>query len=451
MWVFTRSSRTGRRGRGDILGRYLHITTRLRRVLLVGTLVTTSVLVSAHVASAASTMVGEHFVAGSPFPGSTFSITSSVCNSSGVSQFTFEATGTTEGRDVNNNPMAAPVPGTFTESGTVTFNGTGGLATSVSITFAVEGSGGPLVSGTKTLQQGYNVASCTPGSSPPLIGWIGDTAYTANFTGGGTETGHAAMSAGTVSPEGTFDPGPPVLGGGMIENFFPPYPAQSVSGTVTDQNGAAFPTGSAGVGACPGATPSPSCPGIVYASADSSGAYSFTGLPPGQWTLGGFAFVGGNVLLSTTVTITLAPGQNITGVNFTIYVPTPLTGGATFVIGDRNSAVGSQVTFWGSQWAKANSLSGGTAPSTFKGFANSNSNPPACGAGWTSAPGNSSNPPATVPAYMAVIVTSAASSSRSSISGNTTRIVIVKTDAGYTDNPGHAGTGTVVGEVLCGG
>lgn len=45
---------------------------------------------------------------------------------------------------------------------------------------------------------------------------------------------------------------------------------------------------------------------------------------------------------------------------------------------------------------------------------------------------------------MAVIVTSKATQSGDTISGNTPHIVIVKTNPGYEPNPGHAGTGTVV-------
>jgi hypothetical protein len=45
---------------------------------------------------------------------------------------------------------------------------------------------------------------------------------------------------------------------------------------------------------------------------------------------------------------------------------------------------------------------------------------------------------------MAVIVTSSATQSGNTISGNTPHIVIVKTDPGYAPNPGHDGTGTVV-------
>ena len=120
------------------------------------------------------------------------------------------------------------------------------------------------------------------------------------------------------------------------------------------------------------------------------------------------------------------------------------------MIGNLNSAVGTPVEFWGAQWANLNSLSGGLAPDAFKGFANMTSTtPPACSGMWITDPGNSSDPPATVPSFMAVIVSSSISQSGSTISGNIPKIVIVKTDPGYKQNPGHAGTGTVVA-VLCG-
>jgi hypothetical protein len=45
---------------------------------------------------------------------------------------------------------------------------------------------------------------------------------------------------------------------------------------------------------------------------------------------------------------------------------------------------------------------------------------------------------------MGVIVSSAITSSGSTIAGDTVHIVVVKTDAGYAADPGHAGTGTVV-------
>jgi uncharacterized repeat protein (TIGR01451 family) len=121
--------------------------------------------------------------------------------------------------------------------------------------------------------------------------------------------------------------------------------------------------------------------------------------------------------------------------------------GGNFVIGDQNAAAGTHVTFWGAQWAKRNSLSGGAAPASFKGFENS---PAAvtCGTDWTTSPGNSPPPPAgPLPSYMAVIVSSSIGKSGSTISGDTAHMVVVQTNPGYAPNPGHAGTGTVIGQI----
>jgi len=121
----------------------------------------------------------------------------------------------------------------------------------------------------------------------------------------------------------------------------------------------------------------------------------------------------------------------------------------SFVIGNGNAAVGTTVTYWGAQWAKQNVLTGGSAPASFKGFAATTSNPPACLAGWSSNPGDSSMPPDTVPTFMAVIVASSIHQSGSTISGDTVEIVIVQTSPGYSPNPGHSGTGTVVAVIIC--
>jgi Concanavalin A-like lectin/glucanases superfamily/Beta-propeller repeat len=120
-----------------------------------------------------------------------------------------------------------------------------------------------------------------------------------------------------------------------------------------------------------------------------------------------------------------------------------------FVIGDGNAVVGQKVYFWGAQWAKSNTLSGGAAPDAFKGFANSvGATGPHCGSAWSSDPGNSSGPPASVQPYITVIVASSVSKSGSTINGNTRKLVVVKTDSGYDSNPGHPGTGTVM-SVTC--
>ena len=118
------------------------------------------------------------------------------------------------------------------------------------------------------------------------------------------------------------------------------------------------------------------------------------------------------------------------------------------MIGNLTShAVGRTVTFWGNQWAKNNSLSGGAAPTAFKGYDNK-STMPTCGGSWTTDPGNSSVPPARVPQYLAVIVSSKVAKSGSAISGDVKEVIIVKTNPGYSSDPGHPGTGTVIA-VLC--
>ncbi len=123
-------------------------------------------------------------------------------------------------------------------------------------------------------------------------------------------------------------------------------------------------------------------------------------------------------------------------------------GGGSFVIGNSNDILGNTVNFWGSQWAKHNSLTGGPAPRSFKGFADQPPTP-ACGQRWTAEPGNSTPPPdGPLPSLMAVIVTSAATKQGPELSGDIVAIVVVKTDPGYEPNPGHAATGTVVA-VVC--
>jgi hypothetical protein len=123
--------------------------------------------------------------------------------------------------------------------------------------------------------------------------------------------------------------------------------------------------------------------------------------------------------------------------------------GGAFVIGNvgPGTSLGTPVTFWGAQWDKRNTLSGGPAPAAFKGFEDS-AQLPACGTTWTTSPGNSSKPPASVPSFMGVVVSSSIGKSGSTITGNSVNLVVVQTDPGYGPNPGHEGTGKIVG-VFC--
>jgi uncharacterized repeat protein (TIGR01451 family) len=158
------------------------------------------------------------------------------------------------------------------------------------------------------------------------------------------------------------------------------------------------------------------------------------------------AFVGtpaGQIYSNTTGNVTsneAGPGNTATA------TLTVTAMSAQFVIGDGSAILGDTVTFWGAQWAKDNALSGGPAPNSFKGF--TDTVPASCGGNWTSRPGNSSQPPDTVPLFMTVIASSTITKSGATITGDIPKIVVVRTNPGYGPSPGHAGTGTVVA-VVC--
>lgn len=145
----------------------------------------------------------------------------------------------------------------------------------------------------------------------------------------------------------------------------------------------------------------------------------------------------------------LASGcENPTGLDFQAKVFfTPAT--PLFVIGDVEAhALTDIVNFWGAQWWKNNSMSGqvDNGVAAFKGFASKADN--FCGGKWSTQPGNSSNPPATIPTDLAIIVTSKVLKNGNDISGDIKEIVIVHQDGGYSDNPGHPGNGPVT-HIFC--
>lgn len=167
---------------------------------------------------------------------------------------------------------------------------------------------------------------------------------------------------------------------------------------------------------------------------------------------GGFDVNGTHIYTATgpfTVTTTVNDIDGSIATASCTFLIGAATAGGSFVVGDLDAAVGNAVTFWGAQWSKLNSLSGGPAPAAFKGFANTPRANPACGQTWSTGPGNSSNPPSPpLPDFIIVRVASSVSKAGSTISGNTPQLVVVHVDSGYEANPGHAGIGTVAG-VLC--
>ena len=173
-------------------------------------------------------------------------------------------------------------------------------------------------------------------------------------------------------------------------------------------------------------------------------AFLGNGTPVGSsWTLTGLSLPTGHTLFIRARGFYRSGGLNgsesVTGTRRNAFFP------GSFVIGDRSAVVGQRVVFWGAQWAKWNSLSGGPAPASFKGFASSiSTNPPACGGTWTSDPGNSAARPGGVPANIDVIVARSITQSGAVIAGDISQMAVVQPDPGYDSNPGHMGTGTVV-------
>ena len=129
-----------------------------------------------------------------------------------------------------------------------------------------------------------------------------------------------------------------------------------------------------------------------------------------------------------------------------------------FTLGNNTVAAAgpdTKVYWWSDNWWSLNSLSGGPAPLSYKGFDGTVTTLPTkspanvCGTTFTTLPGNSPPPTSGVPSYMGVVVASSVSKSGNAINGNWAKIVVVKTDAGYSPSPGHPGTGTIVA-TFCG-
>lgn len=162
---------------------------------------------------------------------------------------------------------------------------------------------------------------------------------------------------------------------------------------------------------------------------------------------------------SCAITLTQALGPGTISASFAgdgFYLPSSTAEAVTvfaflargaMAIGNLNAAVGNSVTFWGAQWSTLNSLSGGPAPSGMKGYADGSSQ--SCGAAWTGDTGTSGDPPAAVPSYMGVVVSSTITMQGSTaLVGDAPMIVVVRTNPGYGPAAGQAGTGTVVA-VFC--
>jgi hypothetical protein len=187
----------------------------------------------------------------------------------------------------------------------------------------------------------------------------------------------------------------------------------------------------------------------------SSSTGTVTGGPGnGPYTVSGTHNYSSTGVFTITTTIKDHPASAIATCPDVVVAAFPTANGGTFVVGDLE-ATGplASLTWWSSQWAKINLMSGGPAPSSMKGFAGFEDMalpvplPPLnelCGKHWTTDPGNSTPPPPSVPPYMLVIVSSHITQTGSVIEGDIHQLIIVKNDPGYAPDPGHPGTGNEV-------
>jgi hypothetical protein len=186
----------------------------------------------------------------------------------------------------------------------------------------------------------------------------------------------------------------------------------------------------------------------------SSSAGTITGGPGNaSYTVSGTHTYASTGTFSITTSIKDVGGSKTSSTCSVIIFAFATGNGAAFVIGDLEAGLGNHVTWWSSQWANINLMSGGPPPNSMKGFAGFEDNflglpPPNCGGSWSTDPGNSTPPPPSVPKYMGVIVSSVVTQSGSVISGNIKQVVVVQTDPGYAPNPGNPGTGTEIA-IVC--
>ena len=275
-------------------------------------------------------------------------------------------------------------------------------------------SGGNLITST-TGNPGTATLNVTAAVTPPTI--------TKSFNPATVSVGQTSTLTFTIANPGTN----PLTGIGFTDTFPANLFVQSPNG-LTGSCGGGTITAAAGTGTV-------SLSGATLA-ANSSCTFSVSVMAI-QGTSSGRVYTN----TTSNVTSNEAGAGNAATAQLTVTIFS-----AQCVIGDGNAIPGDTVTFWGAQWAKDNTLSGGAAPDSFKGF--TDNVPASCGGHWTSRPGNSSHPPDTVPQFMAVIASSTITKSGSTVTGDVPKIVIVRTNPGYGASPGHAGTGTVVA-VVC--
>lgn len=312
-----------------------------------------------------------------------------------------------------------PASGTYSDavllSGTLLDALTNAALPGQTLTFAV---------GTDTcsdLTDGFGIAEC----SAVLTQIPGPYTATATFAGSSQYESSSDSAAFEIQKETTVLT---YTGPTLIANTLP----ITLSGVLTEDDGpfvqgrtVDFVLGSGGS--------AQTCSGVTNASGEASCVIALVNQPLGPGTVSA-SFAGDAFYLPSSASATTIVFQWTTGGNF--------------VIGDGSDAVGSTATFWSSDWNVLNSVSGGTAPSGFKGFSRNPAGPTTCGGTFSTRAGNSPPPSSAVPAYTALLVTALVTKDGDTITGTKPSIVVVQTNPGYDPAPGHPGTAQVLA-VLC--
>jgi hypothetical protein len=190
---------------------------------------------------------------------------------------------------------------------------------------------------------------------------------------------------------------------------------------------------------------------VTWGDGSATSAGVITGPIAGKFTVSGSHTYATSGSYTITVKVNDVGGSTDSASTAAVVYQFATAANASFSISDKMAVPGGKVTWWGGQWEKLNTFSNGVVGSSgFKGFIDATATKvaPTCATTWTSTnPGGSSALPASVPAYMAVVVASRESKSGSKITGDVKRVVVVKTDAGYGPDTTRPGTGTVVGSV----
>jgi hypothetical protein len=351
-----------------------------------------------------------------------------------------------------NTPAIVQTPTTLTVSAAT---GVYGSPTTVTGTLTSSVTGLPIGGQTVTLTlngtqsctattNASGVASCSitpnePAGSYPLTGTFAGNPSTANGPRLLPSTG-ANTFVVTKASTSVTDTSPTIVVSG--------WPV-TLTGTVTTSGGS-------GPGGLPvtltlgsGST-SQSCTGIASPTGVVSCTITDVNQVPGSVPLT-VTFPGNGYYQSssTSTTETTAGFPNGGGTTSGTVNPSPAGGG--FVVGDVSAGAptnGTTVNFWGSQLWKKNVFTGvNNSPASMKGYIDNAANY-VCGAQWTSNPGNSSNPPSTVPVNMVVVVASAIYQNGSIEYGNIKHLVVVRVAPGYGPAPGHDGYGQIIA-TLC--